>query len=63
MYKQWQEEIDEACAEIAQLDDEIRLEVLTVGIGSERYEKLKDRKAELYDQIAVTVYVDWKFRR
>jgi post-segregation antitoxin (ccd killing protein) len=63
MYKPWQEEIDEACAELAQIEDEIRLEILTNGINTELYERLKDRKAELYDQIAVTVYVDWKFRR
>lgn len=62
MFDKWQTEIDEACEEIAQLDDELKLEMITEGF-SDRYERLKTRRDELYDQIAITVYVDWKFRR
>ena len=62
MYDKWQVEIDEACAEIAQLDDDIRLEVLTEG-WTERVQSMQERRNELYNTIAITVYVDWKFRR
>ena len=62
MNQKWQDEIEIWCSEIKQLDDEMKMELLTEGL-TEKWERMSNVKQEKMNKIALTIYTDWLTRQ